>query len=157
MENKQVLTQEVDIQKAERILTRARFSVYFRRLNTENYKKELQSLEKIQRFLTNESNISHMEQSNMWKGMSAQISKHVTEYTNAINLSKTKEENEVAFLEEINSKVYGEKLYDKEYFETLFKYAEVNGDTSEYEPDFELMLKSHGFLNKDTKVEETKA
>ena len=55
-----VLTNEVDIEKAERLSIRVAFSVFFRRMNAENYREELKSIEKIQRFLTNESNQSHL-------------------------------------------------------------------------------------------------
>lgn len=158
MENKNVLLDVEQIAKAERFATRAKFAVYWRRLNTDNYKKELQSLEKIQRFLTNEGNQSHMEQSNMWKGMAQQVDKHVTEYTNAIELSKVKEQQEIALLEEVNNHIYGDGLYDKDYFTNLFVYAETMGDTSEYDTDLKLALKAHGFLAKDeVKTDEVKS
>ena len=151
MENKNVLLDVEQIAKAERFVTRVKFAVYWRALNTENYKKELQSLEKIERFLTNESNQSHMEQSNMWKGMTQQISKHVIDYKNAIENSKGKEASEIALMENVQEHIYGDKLYDKEYFESLFAYAETNGDVQEFDKETELMFKTHGFLPQENK------
>ena len=151
---KKVLTEKTQIEQAKRLVTRAEFAVYWRRLNTDNYKKELQSLEKMQRYLTSESNQSHMEQSNMWKGMAEQISKHVTDYSNAIENSKVNAEKELAFLEEVKTKVYGDELYDFDYFTTIFKYADTNGDIAEFDKDLELALKAHGFIDKkEVKIE----
>jgi len=149
-----VLTNEVDIEKAERLSIRVAFSVFFRRMNAENYREELKSIEKIQRFLTNENNQSHLEKSNIWKGMLQQITKHQTEFSNAIETSTKREDKELAFLEEVKAHTYGEKLFDHDYFTTLFKYADMNEDTADFDPSLRNMMKQYGFITDEPKVEE---
>ena len=66
---------------------------------------------------------------------------------------KKKAEKELKFLEEIESNVYGENEFDFDYFNTIFKYADVNGDSDEFDDSLKYMLKAYGFLDKEKKEE----
>lgn len=154
MNEVKVLTEQGQIEKAKRLLVRARFSVFYRKLNTENYESELQALEKIYRFLTSENNQGFIEKSNMWKGMLEQINKHKTEYQNAIKLSNERSVKELEFLEEVESNVIDNNEFDYDYFTNLMKYADNNGDTDEFDESLTYMLKKYGFLGKEEKEEE---
>lgn len=153
MNEVKILTEQDQIEKANRILIRARFSVFYRKLNNDLTDSEIQAIDKICRFLGSENNQNYVEKSNFWKGMLEHVNKTKTDYTNSIETSKEKAEKELKFLEEIESNVYGENEFDFDYFNTIFKYADVNGDSDDFDDSLKYMLKAYGFLDKEKKEE----
>lgn len=148
-----ILGNEQDIEKAERLCLRVAFSIYYRKANISNYEKELKALDKIKRFLTNDSNKKYLEESTMWKGTLSTVDQRHAEYEKAIAKGKAVDEAEVRFLEELKANTYGEKQYNADYFTKLFAYAEVNGDTNEFDWQLKELMKAHGFIKEEEKVE----
>ena len=147
MEDIKLLTNEEEIKEVERLIKKIGFSIYYRNKNIEKNRSELKAVEKIKRFLEQESNKKFLENSQIWKSMLGTITQHEQQMTKNIEDGKNAEIKELAFLEQIKEKVYFENKYDYDFFNAILPYARVYGDTDHYEPALEIMMKETGFLS----------
>lgn len=112
MEDIKLLTNEEEIKEVERLIKKIEFSIYYRNKNIEKNRSELKAVEKIKRFLEQESNKKFLENSQIWKSMLGTITQHEQQMTKNIEEGKSAEIKEVAFLEQVKEKIYFENKYD---------------------------------------------
>lgn len=149
-----VLENQEDIDKVKRLTNRVAFSIYFRRRNVEQHKHELKAVEKIQRFLGSESHEGYTKTSKLWVSMGQTVAQHIDQINKVIEEAKGKDASELAFLEQIKEHTYGDGNYDHDYFTAILPYAEVNGDTEEFNSMLKAMMRESGFLpNEENNIE----
>ena len=119
MEDIKLLTNEEEIKEIERLIKKIEFSIYYRNKNIEKNRSELKAVEKIKRFLEQESNKKFLENSQIWKSMLGTITQHEQQMTKNIEDGKNAEIKELAFLEQIKEKVYFENKYDYDFFNEI--------------------------------------
>jgi len=141
-----VLTNPDEIAKVKRLINRVAFSIYFRRRNVEQHKHELKAVEKIQRFLGSESNVNYTKTSKLWLSMGQTVAQHIDQMNKVIEEAKEKDVLEVALLESIKEHTYGDEDYDHDYFKSILPYADVSGDTEEFNTTLKAMMRESGFL-----------
>ncbi len=144
-----VLTDQVEIDKVKRLINRVAFSIFYRRRNVQQHEHELKAVEKIQRFLSNESHESYAKSSKLWISMGQTVAQHIDQINKVIEEAKDKDKKEFALLESIKEHTYGEGLFDHDYFKSILPYAEVNGDTDEFNTMLKAMMRESGFLATD--------
>ena len=145
MIKERVLIEKKQIEKAERLVKRIEFSIYFRNKNIEQHKHELKAVEKIERFLEQDSNKKFVETSNIWKSMLSTVKQHITQFEQTIKDGEESDKREIAFLEQVKDHIY-DYGYDLDFFTSLLLYADVNRDTDNFDPTLELMMKETGFV-----------
>lgn len=145
MIKERVLIEKEQIEKVERLVKRIEFSIYFRNKNIEQHKHELKAVEKIERFLEQDSNKKFVETSNIWKSMLSTVKQHITQFEQTIKDGEESDKREIAFLEQVKDHIY-DYGYDLDFFTSLLLYADVNRDTDNFDPTLELMMKETGFV-----------
>ena len=149
MIKERVLIEKEQIEKVERLVKRIEFSIYFRNKNIEQHKHELKAVEKIERFLEQDSNKKFVETSNIWKSMLSTVKQHITQFEQTIKDGEESDKREIAFLEQVKDHIY-DYGYDLDFFTSLLLYADVNRDTDNFDPTLEMMMKETGFLDENT-------
>lgn len=149
MIKERVLIEKEQIEKVERLVKRIEFSIYFRNKNIEQHKHELKAVEKIERFLEQDSNKKFVETSNIWKSMLSTVKQHITQFEQTIKDGEKSDKREIAFLEQVKDHIY-DYGYDLDFFTSLLLYADVNRDTDNFDPTLEMMMKETGFLDENT-------
>lgn len=149
MIKERVLIEKEQIEKVERLVKRIEFSIYFRNKNIEQHKHELKAVEKIERFLEQDSNKKFVETSNIWKSMLSTVKQHITQFEQTIKDGEESDKREIAFLEQVKDHIY-DYGYDLDFFTSLLLYADVNRDTDNFDPTLEMLMKETGFLDENT-------
>lgn len=149
MIKERVLIEKKQVEKVERLVKRIEFSIYFRNKNIEQHKHELKAVEKIERFLEQDSNKKFVETSNIWKSMLSTVKQHITQFEQTIKDGEESDKREIAFLEQVKDHIY-DYGYDLDFFTSLLLYADVNRDTDNFDPTLEMMMKETGFLDENT-------
>lgn len=149
MIKERVLIEKKQVEKVERLVKRIEFSIYFRNKNIEQHQQELKAVEKIERFLEQDSNKKFVETSNIWKSMLSTVKQHITQFEQTIKDGEESDKREIAFLEQVKDHIY-DYGYDLDFFTSLLLYADVNRDTDNFDPTLEMMMKETGFLDENT-------
>ena len=150
-----VLTNQDDINKVKRLVNRVAFSIYFRRRNVEQHKHELKAVEKVQRFLSSDANTNYAKTSKLWLSFGQTIAQHIDQINKVIQEAKDKDVTEVAFLEQIKEHTYDDNTYDYDFFTALLPYADVNGDTDEFNGTLKAMMRESGFLPEEEEKQQS--